>query len=76
MENEMHPYDRISHSKLFSEGLAELTLALLKSPNPCDKSLYVLHEMTRRVADELAMADADLRGTVPVKRTAAVHKVA
>lgn len=46
MENEMHPYDRISHSKLFSEGLAELTLALLESPNPCDKSLYVLHEMS------------------------------
>lgn len=76
MEDSMHPYDRISHSKLFSEGLAELTLALIESPNPTDKSLYVLHEMTRRVADELALADADLRGTVPVKQSERIHRVA
>ena len=76
MQDDMHPYDRVSHSKLFAEGFAELTLALIESPNPCDKSLYVLHEMTRRVADELGQADADLRGTVPVRQAARIHKVA
>lgn len=72
----MHPYDRVNHSRIFAEGLAEITLALMESPDPCDKSLVVLHEVSSRMADELSAAMADLDGTVPVRQAAKIARAA
>ncbi|MCI8469346.1 MAG: hypothetical protein HFJ75_07685 [Eggerthellaceae bacterium] len=50
----MHPQDRAVRAKQMIEGLEEIILALIESPDPCERSLVVLHEIAIIAGDELA----------------------
>ena len=55
------PYDCVSNAADQARGLEELILALMESPDPCDKALSVLYAAAQRIADDLDGAKASMK---------------
>lgn len=55
------PYDSVSNAADQARGLEELILALMESPDPCDKALSVLYSAVQRMADDLDGAKAVMK---------------
>ena len=50
--------DVISSTADQARGMEELILALMESPDPCDKALNVLYMASQRLADDLEAVKA------------------
>lgn len=55
------PYDSVCNAAEQARGLEELILALMESPDPCDKALGVLYATVQRIADDLDGASSVMK---------------